>query len=195
MTTKTSGKFENTELKFTCPECGGKEILEHLVNYENIWVDEDGEMEIGDMEWWESDKVEYSCLDCFWKIVDEDGCAIRDEKSLIRWLRKEPKSESVSTCGSDYEDEASYEEEDFRSDYLRFTCPKCGDKQLDSVNHTATVLGIYEDGSIEYFKTYGGDIEHFRCHACRWIVENEKYGQIDDPEILASWLIENCDQD
>ena len=54
-------KNEKKELEFTCPQCGGHEIFEHLVNYEKVWVYEDEEMEFGESEWWESDKVEYSC--------------------------------------------------------------------------------------------------------------------------------------
>jgi predicted RNA-binding Zn-ribbon protein involved in translation (DUF1610 family) len=191
---------QKKELKFECPKCGGNGIFEHLVNYENIYVFENGEIEIGD-EWWESDKVEYSCAECFWTIVDEDDCIIRDEASLIRWLRKEPKaSTSVSCETGDDQAEMNWECDpqddvpDLEPGQLRFVCPKCGGKQLDDVNHTATYVFIYQDGSVEYGKAYGGEYEHFRCNACRWILEDEEHGQFDDPEILVPWLKANCDQ-
>jgi predicted RNA-binding Zn-ribbon protein involved in translation (DUF1610 family) len=191
---------QKKELTFECPKCGGNTILEHLVNYENIYIFEDGEIEPGD-EWWESDKVEYSCGDCFWTIVNEDDCIIRDEPSLIRWLKNEPKAPMPATSEmGDGHGEVKWECDpqddvpDLEPGQLRFVCPKCGGKQLDDVNHTATYLFIHQDGSVEYGKAYGGDYEHFRCHACRWIVEDEEYGCFDDPEILVSWLQANCDQ-
>ena len=188
------------ELEFTCPQCGGHDIFEHLVNYEKVWIYDDGEMEFGDTEWWEDDKVEYSCaeLECFWTIVDEDNDSIIDQESLIRWLQKMPKPKNTvfSETASQFIDPDCFSRDGDTGDdgHIRFKCPKCGGKQLAAVNHTATYLTIYDDGTVEYPKTYGGDIEYFRCNACRWIVEDDEQGRINDPEILVSWLNANCSQ-
>jgi len=191
---------QKKKLTFECPKCGGNAIFEHLVNYENIYVFEDGEIEPGD-EWYESDEVEYSCADCFWTIVDEGDFIIRDEPSLIRWLRNQPKAPMpASSEMGDGDGQVKWECDpqddipDLESGQLRFVCPKCGGEQLDDVNHTATYVFFFEDGSVEYGKAYGGDYEHFRCNACRWILEDEEHGQFDEPEILVSWLQANCDQ-
>jgi predicted RNA-binding Zn-ribbon protein involved in translation (DUF1610 family) len=199
MTALVARKNEKKRLEFTCPKCGGRHIMEHLVNYESVFIYEDGEIETGGTEWWESDKVEYSCSDCFWTIRDEDQNPIRDEASLIRWLRKEPKAESYrpNEIGGRYDevDLESEENENYAEPgLLRFECPQCGGERLEAVNYTATYLNIYDDGSVEYPKAYGGEIDHFRCHACRWIVEDDEHGRIDDPEILASWLKDKCEQ-
>jgi predicted RNA-binding Zn-ribbon protein involved in translation (DUF1610 family) len=191
---------QKEELKFECPKCGGTDIFEHLVNYENLYVFEDGELEPGD-ETWESDKVEYSCADCFWIIVDEDDCIIRDEPSLIRWLRKEPKASMPDPSergDDDHVEECYWDDSGFVRELepgeLKFVCPKCGGTQVDDVNSTATYVFFFQDGSVEYGKAYGGEYQHFRCNACRWILEDEEHGQFDDPEILVSWIKANCDQ-
>lgn len=192
-------KNEKKELEFTCPQCGGHEIFEHLVNYEKVWVYEDEEMAFGDTEWWESDKVEYSCAEpeCFWTIVDEDNCIIRNQESLIRWLLKLPKPNTASSeTNLEFNDPECFSAngDEWDDEHIRFQCPKCGGTQLAAVNETATYLIIYDDGTVEYPKTYGGDIEYFRCHACRWIVEDHEQGRINDPEIVATCLKENCNQ-
>lgn|GEM_PF-1011279 len=187
---------QQQELTFECPKCGGKAIYEHEVNYENIYVFENGEIEIGD-DRWESEKVKYSCGECSWTIVDEDNCIIRDEPSLIRWLRKEPKI-ARDERGEDHgevkwESDQQYDIPYLQPGQLRFVCPNCGGEQLDAGYYTATYV-FDQDGFVEYPKTYGGDYKHFRCNACRWIVEDEEYGQFNDPEILVPWLKANCDQ-
>ena len=39
---------QKSELCFECPECGGNGIVEHLVNYEAIFIHEDGDYETGE---------------------------------------------------------------------------------------------------------------------------------------------------
>lgn len=199
MRTSTDGIDYKKELEFTCPKCEGHEIFEHLVNYEKVWVYENGEIENGDTEWWESDKVEYSCAnpECFWAIVDEDNRIIKDQDSLIRSLLKLPKPNASSPeTLLEFESPDSYSDDGDESDdeHVRFQCPECGGTQLAAVNETATYIVAYEDGSVEYLKTYGGDIEYFRCHTCRWILKDDEQQVIDDSDELVNWLTNNCDQ-
>jgi len=198
-TMEEKNRTSELELTFECPKCGGTGVFEHLTNYTNIFVYEDGEIAFGDTEWWESDTAEYSCNECFWTIVDEEDCIIRDEAALIRWLRKEPKTlvptpSETNGCCDDEERESPDGALDLEPGELRFVCPKCNGNQLDAVNFTATRVFAFDDGSVVYGKVYGGEYEHYRCHACRWKVEDEEHGCFDEPEILVSWLQANCDQ-
>lgn len=187
---------QKSELCFECPECGGNGIVEHLVNYEAIFIHEDGDYETGETEFWEEDNVEYTCLNCFRVIVDDKGSPIREEDELVRFLKNEPEGALThrSQASGPFpvnngEETSTADEKDVYTDILPFICPQCGGHRLDAVNHTATILKIYEDGEMEYAKTYGGDFDHFRCHNCLKVVVDEEGEKIDDPEALAEYLL------
>jgi len=192
MSTLTTQNNEKKQLEFTCPQCGGHNLGEYLVNYETIWVHKDGECEPGPDEYWESDKVRFFCWDCEYTIVDKNNNPIRDHENLVRWIKGEdllPENSSEDSASID-EDEDDIE---LDPDMLQFVCPKCGGRQLDSVTVTYTPLGFDEAGTIEFGNVrYDNDEAHFRCHSCRWILADDN-GRIDE-EKLGSWLEANCDQ-
>lgn len=144
-------KTEKQNLMFQCPVCGSNELWEYLVNYQNIGVFEDGTWEEGD-SWWESDKVEFFCLNCDYLVADDHGNPIRNHHSLERWLKGES-VESIDFARDEngnalWEPETDTANVDLEPGMLRFCCPACGGEQLDAVTKTATYLYFDEEGNM-----------------------------------------------
>jgi predicted RNA-binding Zn-ribbon protein involved in translation (DUF1610 family) len=180
-------------LEFTCPGCGGHTVAERLVNYENIWMYEDGDWEVGD-EYWESDKVEFSCWDCNRSVVDDHGRPIRCHETLVRWIKGQD-TDTSTEANADEDRESVLDEDsdhtDLEAGMLLFVCPKCGGKRLDAVTFTMTPLFFDEHERMQFGKAYHDeDKAHFRCRGCKWIIEDEQ-GRVGDYEVLGSWLEKN----
>jgi predicted RNA-binding Zn-ribbon protein involved in translation (DUF1610 family) len=195
MMTISKNETESTQLRFVCPRCGGNGILENMNSCETINVHEDYYYGGDALEWWEFDKVTYSCSDCSWTIVDENDCLIKDENSLIAWLNRQSRLGAVSLRDSVEPNEENCEAYQIEVGEVRFVCPKCGGNQLDNVIHTTTPLLFQDDGSIERGELYyDDDTYHFRCHFCHWIIEDDEHGRIDDITVLEPWIKANCGQ-
>jgi predicted RNA-binding Zn-ribbon protein involved in translation (DUF1610 family) len=184
---------------FTCPHCGGHEILEYLVNYENIFIYENGELEEGAEGWWEADKVEFLCGNCHEPITDQAGNLIRVHEDLLRYLSGEPIESFFHDLNEDravsWSPMVDCQIEKLEPGMLRFVCPQCGGRVLDAVNATITNLYFDKRGLMEF-----GNVRHvpgegrFRCHACRWILRDAESGQEMDFDSVVAWLKSNCEQ-
>jgi len=75
-----------------------------------------------------------------------------------------------------------------------FTCPECGSHTLEDVTANVTlysrILTISEDGDFEYdlFDQSDGELSHYQCSDCGWIVDDENGLKITDCLELVKWL-------
>ncbi len=168
---------DKQELEFTCPRCGGHKIGEYDEDHDQTWVNDEGQV-MGGVAVGEPAHAEFICWDCGDRICTDRGEPIRSRDDLVRHL----KGEDI-----DLDDYFAIE---FGA--LPFCCPECGGEQLDEVFTTVSHVYVTEEDWVEYGKD-SNHSHHFRCQACRWIVEDQD-GPIKGYEPLASWLKANFEQ-
>jgi predicted RNA-binding Zn-ribbon protein involved in translation (DUF1610 family) len=165
------------ELEFTCPRCGGRRIVKHFEDYGRIWMHEDGQV-VGGLGVEKLRDAEFVCWDCGDPICNDQGEPIRSRDDLVRHLKRK------RIDPADYLDP--------ERSTLHFCCPECGGEQLEEVFATAFDMYFTEDGDMRCGEDFCYSF-HFRCHACRWIVEDQDE-PIEHYEQLATWLKANRDQ-
>jgi len=77
---------------------------------------------------------------------------------------------------------------------LTFTCPECKNHIIEEVTENVTlfsqILTIDEDGDFEYdlIDQSDGELSHYQCSDCGWIVVDENGLKITDCLDLIKWL-------
>jgi uncharacterized Zn finger protein len=80
---------------------------------------------------------------------------------------------------------------------INFVCPTCEGETLEevsfSVTQSATITAITDNGYLDYGEiSYdGGELNHFECLNCGFIVTDEHRIPITDGKLLIKWLREN----
>jgi len=86
---------------------------------------------------------------------------------------------------------------------LKFKCPKCGHTELEEVMTDCiltSVIGVIDgEGAVDYddkrITTTDGEVHHYQCVACGFILSDNNDVDVNNNEELAEWLKENCKQD
>jgi len=77
---------------------------------------------------------------------------------------------------------------------LKFTCPECKSHLIEDVTADVTlysrILTINEDGDFEYdlIDQSDGELSHYQCSDCGWIVVDGTGLKITDCLELVKWL-------
>jgi predicted RNA-binding Zn-ribbon protein involved in translation (DUF1610 family) len=191
MTETIRKEIETNKFEFTCPECGGKQLAEYLVNAHSIRVLESGEVENCATELPDWDDVQFFCRDCGHVVVENDGSAIGAYNELLHSL----KCASLETIAAVYEQTENsqsitpYDVARPESGHLQFTCPECGGHTLDEVTVTITLLDFDEKGLPQFGEYhYARNEERFRCGGCGWIVQDEENNRLVTYDAPLAWL-------
>jgi len=86
---------------------------------------------------------------------------------------------------------------------LKFKCPKCGKKVLEEIMvevvQSSSISEIQDDDGTVYIdyensSTDGGEVSHYQCVECGYIIKDEDDNNINNHDDLAIWLKDNCKQ-
>jgi predicted RNA-binding Zn-ribbon protein involved in translation (DUF1610 family) len=175
---------EDNRVVFTCPECGGKQLLEYLVNSRSIRVLENGEVETRNTEMADWGDVQFFCRDCGRVIVDDfvQSFKYASLEAIAADSVQAENSQSISqydTAGPD-------------SGHLQFTCPECGGHMLDEVTVTFWIVDFDEKGLLQLRECYYATEEkHFMCGGCGWIVQDKDHDRVVTYDALLARLRTN----
>ncbi|MFC1833218.1 hypothetical protein ACFL2Q_00620 [Thermodesulfobacteriota bacterium] len=175
---------EDNRVEFTCPECGGKQLLEYIVNSRSIRVLENGEVETRNTELSDWGDVRFFCRDCGQVIVDD----------FVQSL-KYASLEAIAAASVQAENSQSislYDTAVPESGHLQFTCPECGGHMLDEVTVTFWIVDFDEKGLLQLRECYHAhEDRHFMCGDCGWIVPGKDPDRGVTYEGLLAWLRTN----
>ena len=85
--------------------------------------------------------------------------------------------------------------------YLNFTCPKCGQHILEEIMtnciQSSAIDTITDEGHVYYDETSTdlGEVDHYQCQNCNYVLKDENDIKISLPEELVEWLNKHCKQE
>lgn len=84
---------------------------------------------------------------------------------------------------------------------LKFICPKCKEQQqleeiLINVVQTTVISVIDDSGAVDYksdsIVTEDGEIDHYQCAQCGFVLKLKGFYTVSDPNDLVAWIKANC---
>jgi len=81
---------------------------------------------------------------------------------------------------------------------IKFTCPECGEHVIEEVMLNVMVVSplirINDDGDCVYGVQINtdGEVSHYQCMSCGYVIEEEGESVITNCEELAEWIKAHC---